>query len=226
VVLATGLTVLAVAVPASAHVTVNPRTAEQGGYGKFSFRVPNERDVPTTKVEIVLPADHPIASVSVRPVPGWQVTPVKTKLAKPIEAHGSQITEAVTTITATGGTVLPGQFQEFDVSMGPLPTDTDRLVFKALQTYANGEVVRWIQVAQEGQEEPEHPAPVLALTPAAPDKGAATAATSEVAAQNASDTDNGGSGSDTLARVLGGLGLLVGLAGAAVAALALRRRTP
>ena len=35
-----GLT-LALAVPASAHVTVNPNTATPGGYTKVTFRVPN-----------------------------------------------------------------------------------------------------------------------------------------------------------------------------------------
>ena len=29
--------------PASAHVTVNPREAVQGGYAKLAFRVPNEK---------------------------------------------------------------------------------------------------------------------------------------------------------------------------------------
>ena len=42
--------------PASAHVTVNPREAMQGGYAKLAFRVPNERDdASTVKVEVHLP---------------------------------------------------------------------------------------------------------------------------------------------------------------------------
>jgi hypothetical protein len=58
--------------------------------------------------------------------------------------------------------------------MGPLPTDTDQLVFKALQTYDNGEVVRWIDAAPQGAPEPEHPAPVLTLTPADTNSAATT----------------------------------------------------
>jgi periplasmic copper chaperone A len=229
--LAAVATVFVAALPAAAHVTVNPRTAEQGGFGKFSFRVPTEKAEATTKVEVVFPTEHPVPFVSVRQVSGWQVKVDKVKLAKPFESHGTQISEAVSKITWSGGKIEPGYFEEFDVSMGPLPKDTDKMVFKALQTYASGEVVRWIQLAQEGQEEPEHPAPVLALTPAASKDGHGTSSTPVASAEKASassSTDSSAGengGADTLARLLGGLGLLAGLAGAAVAFLALRRRT-
>ena len=160
---------LALAVPASAHVTVNPNTAVQGGYAKVTFRVPNESDTAnTTKVEVNLPADAPFASVSLKPVAGWTMAPVRSKLAKPIEAHGTQITEAVSKITwtATGDGLLPGEFDLFTISAGPLPTKPNKLTFKAVQTYSNGEVVSWIQQTVKGAPEPEHPAPTLTLTAA------------------------------------------------------------
>ncbi len=219
-------TVLAAAMPAAAHVTVNPETAEQGGFGKFSFRIPTERAEATTKVEVTFPTDHPIPFVSVRQLPGWQIKVDKAKLAKPVESEGAKISEAVSKITWTGGKIEPGYFEEFDVSMGPLPTDTDKLVFKALQTYASGEVVRWIQVAQEGQEEPENPAPVLNLTPATSEGGHGGSST-PVASEEHAGTESGSDAkrADTAARLLGGLGLLIGLAGTGVAVFALRRRT-
>ena len=37
----------------------------------------------------------------------------------------------------------------------------DTVDFKALQTYNNGDIVRWIEPTPAGGEEPEHPAPVL-----------------------------------------------------------------
>src|SRR3954454_5019497 len=96
-----GLT-LALAAPAAAHVTVNPNTATAGGYTKVTFRVPNETDTTdTTKLEVTLPTDNPVASVATRPVPGWTAVAEKSKLAKPITAHGTQITEAVSKITWT-----------------------------------------------------------------------------------------------------------------------------
>ena len=96
----------AVAAPASAHVTVNPRKAMQGGYAPA--RVPGaerERHRGTVKLEVHLPENAPVASVSTMPVPGWTVTIEKRKLDQPIEVHGSQITEVVSKITwtANGG---------------------------------------------------------------------------------------------------------------------------
>jgi uncharacterized protein YcnI len=175
-----GLT-LALAAPASAHVTVNPNTATPGGYTKVTFRVPNETDnTNTTKLEVNLPADQPIASVSVKPVPGWTAVAEKSKLATPIKSHDSEITEAVTKITWTAdpnAVIKPGQFQEFDVSLGPLP-DSGQMIFKALQTYSDGNIVRWIDEPTTDGTEPDHPAPVLKLAaaaaPAAPPAAAAT----------------------------------------------------
>jgi uncharacterized protein YcnI len=199
---------------ASAHVTANPNTAVQGGYAKVTFRVPTERDnASTTQVEIDLPADHPIASVSTRAVPGWTANVEKTPLATPLKTESGQITEAVSKITWTGGKIAPSTFEEFDVSFGPLPTDTDQLVFKALQTYDNGEVVRWIDTAAPGQPSPEHPAPSVKLTPKAAANVAAAAAPMPMAMEMPAGST--GSGSSTgnvlgiIAIVLAGLALVI-----------------
>ena len=182
-----GLT-LALAAPAAAHVTVNPNTAAPGGYSKVTFRVPNETDsTDTTKLEVNLPADQAVASVSVKPVPGWTAVAVKSKLATPIKSHDSQITEAVTKITWTaqaGAAIKPGQFQEFDVSLGPLP-ESGQMIFKALQTYSDGTVVRWIDEPTTDGSEPEHPAPVLKL--AATDAPAAAAPAGSSASDDSVD---------------------------------------
>jgi uncharacterized protein YcnI len=205
--------VISVAGPALAHVTVNPGTAEQGGWTKVSFRVPNEQaTAATTKLVVNLPQDHPLAFVSVKPVPGWTVKADKTKLAKPIKSDDGEVTEAVTQIVWSGGKIDPGQFQEFDVSVGPLPTDVDQLVFKADQTYSDGTVVKW-EDEQTGSEEPEHPAPVLKLTKATTEATGLTATAAPVVEAKTT------SASDGTARTLGGLGLAVGVIGLIVGAL-------
>ena len=208
---------LALAVPASAHVTVNANTAVQGGYAKVTFRVPNESDKDsTTKVEVNLPADAPFASVSLKPVAGWTMAAVKTKLAKPIEAHGSPITEAVSKITwtATGAAAIkPGQFQEFDVSLGPLP-EVPQVVFKALQTYSDGTVVRWIDEPTTDGTEPESPAPVLKLTPAGASDAPAAAPASGAATVTASaepEPDGNGTWAGLVGIGLGLAALVLGL---------------
>jgi uncharacterized protein YcnI len=215
-----------VAGPASAHVSVDPKEATQGGYTKLTFRVPNEKDAAdTVKVEINLPADKPIASISTKPLDGWTVQADRTKLDKPIKSDDGEITEAVTKITwtaAAGAAIKPGQFQEFDVSAGPLP-ETDKIVFKALQTYSDGDIVRWIEEPGSGGAEPEHPAPTLTLAKKSDDSGGqkdtATAAKGEGSADN-----DAGDGS-TAAIVLGVAGLVAGLGGLALGLLAYRKAT-
>ncbi|MFJ7042241.1 YcnI family protein [Streptomyces sp. NPDC101112] len=234
-----GSAVLVLSGPAFAHVSVAAEgTAAKGGYATVNFKVPNERDnASTTKVEVNFPTDHPLASAQPEAVPGWKIEVTRAKLDKPIELHGEQIDEAVSKVTwtATGKGIEPGYFQKFPLSLGQLPEDTDELVFKALQTYSNKEVVRWIEVPQKGQEEPEHPAPVLALSAASGDHhGSSTAASDESEdAKNAKDAEatskemaaEPADSSDTTARVLAIVGIVVGAAGVAYGVLAGRRRT-
>ncbi|MEU6404119.1 YcnI family protein [Streptomyces sp. NPDC046985] len=224
-----GTAVLAVSVPAFAHVTVQPEgPAAKGGYTVVDFKVPNERDnAATTKVEVNFPADHPLASVMPQPIDGWKIDVTKAKLAKPLELEGEKISEAVTKVTwtADGDGIKPGFFQKFPVSLGQLPQDADQLVFKALQTYSDKDVVRWIEVPQKGQAEPENPAPVLPLVAASDgdsDGASAQGASTAPAAQSAAASK---SGSDTTARVLGVVGIVLGAAGVAYGVFAGRRRT-
>jgi periplasmic copper chaperone A len=214
---AAGALLLAVAAPAAAHVTVNPNSASQGGFTKVSFRVPNEMDTAnTTRLEVNLPTDTPVAFVSLKPVTGWTATTEKTALKTPIKADGGEITEAISRITWTAqgdAAIKPGQFQEFDVSLGPLP-EADQMIFKALQTYSDGTVVRWIDEPATGAG-PEHPAPVLKLTPAA-----ATGTTAPAAAPGATPATAKGDGNGT---PWGIAGLALGLIALVLGLLAYRR---
>jgi periplasmic copper chaperone A len=213
----TALAVLGFAAPASAHVTVNPNTASQGGYTKVSFRVPNETDsADTNKLEVTMPEGHPLASVSLKPVAGWTAVAEKTKLTTPIKSDDGDITEAITKITWTAdatAVIKPGQFQEFDVSLGPLPTDADQLEFKALQYYSDGTIVRWIDESAPGGAEPEHPAPVLKLTKASKDGTATTNDTTTGKTTPTAEDSKDSSGN--------GLGVGFGIAGLVVGAIGL-----
>ncbi len=182
---------IAMALPASAHVSINPDEAAKGSFGAFSFRVPNESDTAETiKLEVQLPADHPIASVRTTAQDGWTATVTKAKPSKKLTSHGSEVEEVVSKITWEGGTIKPGQYAEFHVSMGALPDDADKLEFKALQTYSDGEVVSWIESTPEGGEEPEHPAPTLMLTKATGDEHSASDTEDTEAVSEANDDTN------------------------------------
>ncbi|MCD9879936.1 YcnI family copper-binding membrane protein [Streptomyces guryensis] len=193
--------VLAGAGAAFAHVTVHPDSYPQGASdGTLTFRVPNEEDnARTTKVDIVFPADHPIPSVLVSPVAGWTAQVKNTHLKTPIKTDDGDITSAVSEIVWTGGGIAPGNYQDFTVAFGQLPSGTDQLAFKALQTYSDGKIVRWIEQQQSGQPEPDNPAPTLKLTPAAASGVSDGASTTTAKA------------SDSTARTLGIAGLAVGV---------------
>jgi uncharacterized protein YcnI len=219
----TATSVLLCAGPAFAHVSVDPESAAPGDYTVVNFKVPNERDdASTDKLEVNLPEDHPLASVMPQPVPGWDVKVEESKLDEPIKAHGEEINEAVTKITWSGGEVKKGEFQQFPVSMGELPDDADQLVFKALQTYDDGEVVRWIEEPKEGQPEPENPAPVLKLDQAAAEEEGGSSGGASAQRDDAAAPAEGSS--DTTARTLGAVGVALGAAGLAFGVRAGRRR--
>lgn len=205
--------VLAGAGAAFAHVTVHPDSYPQGASdGTLTFRVPNEEDnARTTKVDIVFPTGHPIPSVLVSPVAGWTAQVKNTHLKTPIKTDDGDITSAVSEIVWTGGGIAPGNYQDFTVAFGQLPTGTDRLVFKALQTYSDGEIVRWIEQQQSGRPEPDNPAPTLKLT---------TAVASGVPDGASTTTAQAG---DSTARTLGIAGLAVGVLGLIAGGLGLTR---
>ena len=203
--------VLALASTAGAHVTLQPEEAPAGGFTRLDLRVPNERDnADTTKIDVQFPPGF--LSVSYEPVPGWDIKITKRKLDKPVEQFGEQVTEEVGRVTFTGGAIRPGEFQDFGLSVGVPDKQGSTVTFKALQTYSNGEVSRWI-----GPPDSEEPAPQVKLTAAEAEAGGSGA---QPAAPAADEGDDEG-GSDTLAIIA----LIVGIAGlaAGLAALFLRR---
>ncbi len=223
-----GLALLPVA-PASAHVRVIPDDPTSGGFSALTFRVPNESATAgTVKVSVALPTDTPFLYVSTKPVPGWTATATKSKLAKPVESYGTTLTEAVSEVTwtaAKGVSIGPGEYQEFSLSVGPLP-DPAAILLPTTQTYSDGEVVVWDQPTPASGEEPEHPAPVLdvvAATDADSHGGAATTTSDETTAPAQAATAASTSVADPVARVLGGVGLVAALGALAFAFLAWRR---
>jgi uncharacterized protein YcnI len=204
--------VAAAAGPASAHVQITPTVAAPGDSAKFTVLVPGETEAQTTKVELKVPAG--VLPFSYNVTPGWKRTLVSA-------ADGS-----VDRIVWTGRLPRDG-FVELSFLAG-LPEQPGTLAWKALQTYSDGTVVRWI-----GAPASEHPAPTTVLKAGAAEqnaggegeeKGTAAGATSSSAAaapaavaSSSSDTSDGGP--DWLARGLA-LAALLGLAATAI----LRRR--
>ncbi|HEX5609792.1 MAG TPA: YcnI family protein [Solirubrobacterales bacterium] len=191
--------VLALAVPAaaSAHVTLQPEEAAAGSFAVLDVRAPNERDdAATTKVEVQLPPGFVFASYQA--VPGWSAAVKMQKLAKPVDTDDGPITSEVRQMTWTAdgdqAGIQPGQFQDFPISVQIPGEAGNSLTFKALQTYDDGEVVRWI-----GGPEAEYPAPQVAVTEGGEEHHSAVAG-----------SEGASKGLGIAALVLGALGLLAG----------------
>jgi uncharacterized protein YcnI len=208
---------------ADAHVRVRADETATGAYSALTFRVPNESDTAsTTEVSVQLPQDTPFSSVQTRPVSGWRAELVTEKLPSPVQVNGATLTEAVRTVTWTadrGAAIAPEQFQEFALSVGPLPA-AGTVLLPATQTYSDGEVVRWDEPVPESGEEPERPAPVLVVTTAASSTTASEPAPASPAP--APTTDAGPAATDGTARWLGGLALALAVLATALGAVAVR----
>jgi uncharacterized protein YcnI len=198
---ATAAALVLLAGPALAHITVTPDSVPAGSTTVLTFHVPNEESkADTVKVDVQIPTAHPIAQLLVQPVPGWSVSVKTITLAKPITTDDGTFNSAVSEVIWSGGKILPGQFQSFTISADPMPTGEGQVAFKAIQTYSNGDIVRWIDLQQPGLPAPEHPAPIVTLTTAkAPVRAAGTG------------TTTGGSSTDGLTRALALASLIIGV---------------
>ncbi len=159
---ALGATALGFPAASSAHVTLQPNEAPAGAYVVENVRVPNESDTESTvKVDMQLPDGFAFASYE--PKAGWKVEVKREKLATPVKTDDGELTEQVTRITWTGdgkeGSIAPGQFMDFPLSMRIPGKAGDELTFKVLQTYSGGKVSRWI-----GAPDSDEPAPVVKVT--------------------------------------------------------------
>ena len=207
---------------ASAHVTVDPPSAPQGGTVKLSFLAPNE-EPPATVTELQIffpvPPETPIPTVTVEPKPGWTFHLTNLHLAKPIVTDDGSIAQIVSEIDwkaeNPAAAIGANEFGEFTIDADGLPDHGSQVVFKALQTYSNGQIVRWIDPETPGQPEPAHPTPILELTN--PNGSAGSAATSTATATTSTK--------DSTARAIAIAALIVGvIALLGIALLLFRRR--
>ena len=146
---AVAVALLATTARAQAHVTLAPGTISSGATATFTVRCPDERSAAATvKLVLQIPAAAAFRSVIVPPVGGW---------ASRVTYRG----RAVDTVTWTGGAIQPGRVGRFTIVAGPVSAGPRTLLFPAVQTYDDGEVVRWIDRRGPGEPEPPFPAPAV-----------------------------------------------------------------
>jgi uncharacterized protein YcnI len=210
---------------ASAHVTVNPDDTGANGYSHLTFNMPNESaTAKTNKLEVKLPTDTPFTSVSVKQVDGWTAQVVSSELPKPVTVGGSTVTKAPTSVVWTANDAAheigQNQYQAFSISVGKLPAEGTKVVLPAIQTYTDGSVVNWNETAQDGQPEPQHPAPSFTTT-AADDatptpSGSASAVPAAQGTTRATPASQTSDATGVWGLVLGALGAILGAAALAL----------
>ena len=147
-----GVAVAALAGPASAHVEVSADKT-QAGATDVTLTFNGEAENPKAGIQserVVLPTGIAPADVTLVKAPaGWKFT------------------SAADGFTVAGKALKTGTDAVWKVKIAKLPDGQTRLSFKTLETYGNGDVSRWIEIQQPGQDEPDNPAPLLTLKPGA-----------------------------------------------------------
>jgi periplasmic copper chaperone A len=144
--------VFALASPAFAHVEISSTDATAGQPSTMTLTVPNERDdAAAVQIDLRFPEGQPLTNVTAAATPGWTAT---------VDAAG---------IVWSGGP-LTGENEVALMFTGTLPAGVELLQFRALQTYDDGDIVRWIEPIPTDGPDPEFPAPLLrvAAAPTAP----------------------------------------------------------
>jgi uncharacterized protein YcnI len=138
---------LCVAGPVAAHVHTDPSAVQAGKEATVGFTIEHGCDgSPTTKMEIQLPDGSSGISG--------------------VDADGFTSAVAGQVVTFTGGEVADGTEASFQVTF-TAPDEAGEVPVKVIQSCAEG-VNEWIEVAAEGEAEPESPAPLLTITSGAP----------------------------------------------------------
>lgn len=115
---------------ALAHVTVHPEESSTDAWEKYSVRIPVEKDINTTEVELKVPEG--INFVNVMPVDDWDYE---------FEKDEDENIMGVTW-TATDEGIGPNEFAEF-FFVAANPSESGEFSWDAFQTYEDDSVVEW-----------------------------------------------------------------------------------
>ncbi len=133
---------------ASAHVSVKPAESAVGSWETYTMKVPVEKNEPTTKVVLKMPAG--VEFQQYQPIPGW-----KTSVSK----HDDKAVSV--TWEAKDGGIQPGQFQQFTF-VAKNPEKSGDAAWDAYQYYKDGSIVEWT-----GDEKADTPHSITKITKSA-----------------------------------------------------------
>jgi uncharacterized protein YcnI len=120
--LLSGVVTLALASSVYAHIRIAPTESAPGAREKYTMRVPNEKQVPSSKIEGEFPAGLDIYDFEFKP--GWKIDFKKNDKGKIVGATWT-------------GKIMPYEFVEFGM-LGINPKEGTDLVWKFIQYYDDG----------------------------------------------------------------------------------------
>ena len=136
---------LAFASLAFAHIRIAPTESTLGAREKYTMRVPNEKQVPSSKIEGDFPAGLEIYDFEFKP--GWKIEFKKNDKGKIVGATWT-------------GKIMPYEFVEFGM-LGINPKEGTDLVWKFIQYYDDGTKEEFT-----GPVGSRLPSPVVTMKPA------------------------------------------------------------
>ncbi|MCW8087120.1 YcnI family copper-binding membrane protein [Sabulicella glaciei] len=147
------------ALPAAAHVTVQPAEAPTQSYARIAFAVPHGcAGQPTTAIEVTLPEG--VASARPMPKLGWEIAIETRALARPVPTGHGLVREAPATISWRGSPLPDDHYEEFVMTIRTPDLAGQALRFAVAQICAGGGRQDW-----SGEAGSPHPAPALQLVP-------------------------------------------------------------
>jgi uncharacterized protein YcnI len=110
-----------------AHVVVRPAQSTTGLDQKYTMRVPNEKQVPTTSIQLAFPEAIVVSAIDEQP--GWKLTVDKNAQGKIVRATWT-------------GALAPGQAAEFTFTAHN-PKSQTVVEWNAIQTFQDGSKSEW-----------------------------------------------------------------------------------
>lgn len=160
-------TMLSLAAPALAHITLDQPEAPAGRSYRAVFKVGHGCEGAATK-EIVITMPEGLRGARPMPKPGWTLTTKQRPLKTPYDSHGKSVTEELAEVrwTAQGEAnhLQDAWYDEF-VLRAMLPAEPGELAFAVRQVCTRGEW-RWAELPTAAEPKPRTPAVRLKVVPA------------------------------------------------------------
>lgn len=171
------LAVLATAaLPAAAHVTVDPTQAPAGSYVRAALRVPHgcAGGQATTGIELAVPDG--VFAIRPMPKPGWTLTIERRRLDGAVVTpgpHPRRLEEGDTLVSRIlwqGGPLPDEQYEEFVVMLQAPNEPGGTLALPVVQRCEGGATEAWVERPAPGQSPHDLPRPAPALRLTAPSR--------------------------------------------------------